>query len=139
MIVVFLDSNVLISALIGSPQSAPVILVDWLAGNSSARLVTARCCVREVEKNVTQKLPQALPLWKQFLAASGIEIVPCPQRVVSGINGKDAAIVAAAISAKATHFVTGDKRLLAEMRAGKSRFPPAVSPRGMLEAMVVPY
>lgn len=136
MIVVFLDSNILISALIGSAHSAPVVLLDWLAGSRAATLITARCCIQEVEKNLARKLPQAQPLWRQFLAASAIGIVPCPRRAVTGINVKDASIVAAAVSAAATHFVTGDRRLLAEMRAAKSTLPRALTPREMLETLL---
>ena len=136
MIAVFLDSNILISALIGSAHSAPVVLVDWLASSPAATLITGRCCIQEVEKNLARKLPQAQPLWRQFIVASGIRIVPCPRLSVAGINAKDTAIVAAAVAAAATHFVTGDKRLLAEMRAAKSRLPQALTPREMLEALL---
>ncbi len=136
MITVFLNSNVLISALIGSAHSAPVVLVDWLASSPAAALITGRCCVQEVEKNLARKLPQALPLWQQFVSASDIHIVPCPRKSMTGINAKDAAIVAAAVSASATHLVTGDKRLLAEMRAAKSKLPPALTPREMLEVLL---
>ncbi|MBI5910091.1 MAG: PIN domain-containing protein [Betaproteobacteria bacterium] len=136
MITVFLDSNVLISALIGSAHSAPVVLVNWLAGSPAAELITGRCCIQEVEKNLARKLPQAQPLWLQFVSASGIRIVPCPRKSITGINAKDAAIVAAAVSASATHFVTGDKRLLAQMRAAKSKLPPALTPREMLEVLL---
>lgn len=136
MIAVFLDSNVLISALIGSAHSAPVVLVDWLASSPAAALITGRCCIQEVEKNLARKLPQAQPLWQQFVGASGIHIVPCPRKSITGINAKDAAIVAAAVSASATHFVTGDKRLLAQMRAAKSKLPPALTPREMLEVLL---
>lgn len=136
MIAVFLDSNVLISALIGSAHSAPVVLVDWLASSPAAALITGRCCIQEVEKNLARKLPQAQPLWQQFVGASGIHIVPCPRKSITGINAKDAAIVAAAVSASATHFVSGDKRLLAQMRAAKSKLPPALTPREMLEVLL---
>ena len=136
MITVFLDSNVLISTLIGSTRSAPVVLVDWLASSRAAPLITGRCCIQEVEKNLARKLPQAQPLWQQFVIASGIRIVPCPRRSMAGINARDTPIVAAAVSAAATHFVTGDKRLLAEMRAAKSRLPQALTPREMLEALL---
>lgn len=136
MITVFLDSNILISALIGSAHSAPVVLVDWLAGSRAATLITGRRCIQEVEKNLARKLPQAQPLWHQFVIASGIRIVPCPRKSIAGINAKDTAIVAAAISAAATHFVTGDKRLLAEMRAAKTKLPQALTPREMLEALL---
>ncbi len=136
MITVFLDSNVLISTLIGSAHSAPVVLVDWLASSHAATLITGRCCIQEVEKNLARKLPQAQPLWRQFMIASGIRIVPCPRKSIAGINAKDAAIIAAAVAAAATHFVTGDKRLLAEMRAAKSKLPQALMPREMLEALL---
>ena len=136
MITVFLDSNILISALIGSTHSAPVVLVDWLASSRAATLITGRCCIQEVEKNLARKLPHALPLWQQFVIASGIGIVPCPRRSIAGINTKDAAIVAAALAAAATHFVTGDKRLLAEIRAARSSLPQALTPREMLEALL---
>ncbi len=136
MITVFLDSNVLISALIGSPHSAPVVLVDWLASSPAAELITGRTCIQEVEKNLARKLPQAQALWRQFMIASGIRIVPCPRRSIAGINAKDTVVVGAAIAATATHFVTGDKRLLAEMRAAKSSLLQALTPREMLEALL---
>ena len=136
MIAVFLDSNVLISALIGSTNSAPVVLVDWLASSPTAALITGRCCIQEVERNLARKLPRAQPLWEQFLIASGMRIVPCPRRSVAGINAKDAAIVAAAVGATATHLVTGDKKLLAEMRAAKAKLPQALTPRDMLAALL---
>ena len=138
MIVVFLDSNVLISALIGSASSAPVVLVDWLAGSPGAELVTGRCCIQEVERNLARKLPHALPLWDQFLAATGVRVVACPRRSVGGINAKDVAIVAAAVDASSTHFVTGDKRLIPEMRVAQGKLPYALTAREMLTALLAP-
>ena len=136
MITVFLDSNILISALIGSARSAPVVLVDWLADSRAATLIAGRCCIQEVERNLVRKLPQAQPLWQQFVIASGIRIVPCPRKSIAGMNAKDTAVVAAAVSAAATHLVTGDKRLPAEMHAAKSRLPQALTPREMLETLL---
>ena len=136
MITVFLDSNVLISSLIGAANSAPVILVDWLASSRAATLVTGRCCLEEIERNLATKLPRAQPLWQQFMRASGIRVVRCPRKIIAGINAKDVPVVAASIAAAATHFVTGDKRLLAEMRAANTKLPPALTPREMLEALL---
>ena len=136
MIAVFFDSNVLISALIGSPQSAPVVLVDWLAGNSTSVLITGRCCVQEVERNLARKLPQSLPIWRQFLVESEIGIVRCPRQRIAGINAKDAPIVGAALAAGAQYLVTGDKRLIAEMQAAKPGLPTAMTPREMLETLL---
>lgn len=133
---VFLDSNVLISALIGDPDSAPVILVDWLTGGHLGPALTSRCNVEEIERNLAHKLPLAAPLWKSFLQRSGVTVVPCKKTRIRGINPKDAAIVAAAIAAKASHFVTGDKRLVAEMKKKGVKAPLPATPRDMLDAIL---
>lgn len=134
---IFLDSNVLISALIGDTDSAPVILVDWFTGGHLGPMLTSKCNVDEVERNLARKLPQAIPLWRAFLQRSGVTVLPCKKKRGRGINPKDASIVAAAVAAKATHFVTGDKRLIAEMQKAEMNLPLPVTPREMLEAILV--
>ena len=129
---IFLDSNVLISALIGSPESAPVVLVDWLAGGQAGEILTSRRNIVEVERNLRHRLPAALPLWRQFTARSGVVVVPGTASRCKGINVKDAAIVATAVRSGATHFVTGDKRLLAEIRRVDLAPLRALTPREML-------
>lgn len=133
---VFLDSNVLISALIGDADSAPVILVDWLTGGHLGPALTSKCNIEEIERNLVHKLPQAVPLWKSFLQRSGVIVVPCKKTRTRGINPKDAPIVAAAIAAKASHFVTGDKRLIVEMKTKGVRVPLPATPREMLDAIL---
>lgn len=136
MIIVFLDSNVLLSSLIGSAHSPPTVLVDWLAGRENIILTTGRCCVQEVERNLAKKLPQAQPIWQKFLSASGLRVDVCPRTPVSGINTKDMPIVAAAITGNAAYFVTGDKALIIEMHAAKIKTPQIVTPREMLEELL---
>ena len=133
---VFLDSNVLISALIGEAGSPPAVLVDWMGGGQLGVLLTGECNLREVERNLSLKLPSAAPLWGRFLERSGIEVVACPKTPVRGINAKDAPMVGAALKAKCDYFVTGDKRLLAEI--GKSRGSALIplAPREMLETLL---
>jgi predicted nucleic acid-binding protein len=133
---VFLDSNVLISSLIGSPESAPVVLVDWLASGQTGELLTSRHNVDEVERNLRRRLPAALPLWRQFMARSGIVVLQGTAARHKGINAKDAAIVATALRGEATHFVTGDKRLLTEMRQADLGTLAAVTPREMLDLLL---
>lgn len=133
---VFLDSNVLISALIGDADSAPVILVDWLTGGHLGPALTSKCNVAEVERNLVRKLPQATPLWRAFLRRGGAAVVACKKERARGINPKDAPIVAAAVAAKATHFVTGDKRLIEEMKKAKMKAPLPLTPREMLDAIL---
>jgi hypothetical protein len=65
-----------------------------------------------------------------------VRIDTCPRTPVAGINAKDMPVVAAAIAMHAAYFVTGDKRLLAEMRAAKINAPQPVTPREMLEALL---
>lgn len=50
MIVVFLDTNVLVSALMGARDSPPQVLVDSLSRNPVVRLTKGRGCVQEVSK-----------------------------------------------------------------------------------------
>jgi hypothetical protein len=38
-----------------------VVRVDWLASSPAATLITGRCYIQEVEKNLARKLPQAQP------------------------------------------------------------------------------
>lgn len=133
---VFMDSNVLISALIGGSDAPSVILVDWLAGGQPGQLMTSSMNVAEVERNLSRKLSGALPIWQAFLARSGIKVVPNTRGRTRGINAKDASIVAAAVRAGATHFVTGDKRLLAEMERSALGSPLQVTPRQMLDVLL---
>ena len=136
MIVIFLDSNVLLSSLIGATHSPPTVLVDWLTGRKDITFATGRCCVQEIERNLAKKLPQAQAIWQKFLSASELRVDACPRTPVRGINAKDMPIVAAAIAAKAVYFVTGDKRLIAEMRTVKIKLPQPVTPREMLEELL---
>ncbi len=133
---VFLDSNVLISALIGDPGSPPVALVDWMAGGQLGVMLTGDCNLREIDRNLSLKLPGAAPLWRRFLESGGIQVVACPKGPHSGINAKDAPMVGAALKAKCDFFVTGDKRLLSEIArsCGPALVPHA--PREMLEVLL---
>lgn len=133
---VFLDSNVLISALIGAPDSPPVVLIDWFAGGQMGVLLSGKCNLSEVERNLTRKLPAAITLWKSFLGRAAVVVVPCPKHKMSGINLKDMPIVAAAQGAQATHFVTGDRKLIQELRKSPAGAIHVVSPREMLEWIV---
>jgi predicted nucleic acid-binding protein len=113
-----------------------VILVDWLAAGQPGPMITSAVNVAEVERNLNRKLPAALPAWQAFLLRSGIEVVPGTRSRTRGINAKDAPIVAAAVRAGATHFVTGDKRLLAEMEGSAIGSPLPVTPRQMLDVLL---
>ncbi len=111
------------------------MLIDWMAGGKLGLMLTGACNVQEVERNLLRLLPKAMPIWKQFVRESGTVVVECHKKKALAINAKDQLVVGAALAAKVSHFVTGDKRLLAEIkRAGNPGFS-ALSPRDMLEAL----
>lgn len=123
-------------ALIGAPDAAPVLLVDWLAGGQPGQLLTGRSNLAKVERNLRQRLPAAPPLWRDFVVRSGIRVVLGKAARCAGINTKDAEMVATALRCSATHFVTGDKRLLAEMKRAELPTAVAVTPREMLDLLL---
>ena len=112
-----------------------------------ARLFLAFAARVGPSRRVKQRAPPFRAVPPTFPGASALAGVPisrrasqraavCPRRSIAGINAKDLAIVAASVDAAATHFVTGDKRLLVEMRAAKSGLPQGLTPREMLAALL---
>jgi len=112
---VFLDSNVLISGLI-SDRGAPRLLLDIL----SLRLpvltaVTGAYNIAEVERNLSVRLPDALPVFRAVLSLMSVEMIPLPgkadlRRWAGSTADKDAPVLASAFMGKADVLVTGDKR-----------------------------
>jgi len=79
------------------------------------RLVVCRQVLDESERNLRKKLPAALPIFAELMAAIGPEVVPDPDpeqvtRWQSVIEAKDAAILAAAVAAKPDRFLTLDEK-----------------------------
>jgi hypothetical protein len=74
VIAVFLDSNVLVSSLIGSAESPPVQLVDWLAGSSNRALMTGRCCIQEKDpcRQILLEHPECRRMLKHRRPAVGV-------------------------------------------------------------------
>ena len=65
---VFLDSNIILSGLF-SDRGAPRVILDIL----SLKLpfltgATGRYNIIEIERNIKKKLPQAFPVYKQYLS-----------------------------------------------------------------------
>ncbi len=101
---VFLDSNVIFSALY-SPSGAPsVILGHFVKG--SVRVVVSQQVLEEVIRVIKEKLPEALPALRKLLTDSRPEIVANPHPEEPGqwsgrLSAGDAAILLAAIAAPA--------------------------------------
>jgi predicted nucleic acid-binding protein len=115
---VFLDSSVLIAAMISSTGRARELLVRGIRGEF--RIVSSDLVLSETRRNILQKAPASMPafdLLRQVLDADLIEpstalVEECMQR----IHPKDAPIVAAATSAYAAWLATYDRKHLLPQR-----------------------
>lgn len=112
---VFLDSNVIFSGLYSS-QAAPGLILERFA-KGSIRVVVSQQVLQEVIRTIKEKLPDALPALRRFLVNTPIEVVADPKppdikRWAKHLHPGDAAILAAAITARPDYFVTGDRHFI---------------------------
>ncbi len=109
---VFLDANVLFTAAY-SPAGLSALLVE-LGVASRVTLLTSPLAIIEARRNLEVKRPEALSDLERNLAAIRIVGAPAPADVErltpADLSARDRPILAAAIVAGATHFVTGDRR-----------------------------
>lgn len=111
MLRVFVDSSVLIAGA-GSPSGASRAVLTMAEIGLFQMLVSPQV-LDECERNIRQKLPRALNVFAQLLAAIDPEIVPEPpvetlaqwERIIAA---KDAPILGAAIMAQADCLLTLD-------------------------------
>jgi predicted nucleic acid-binding protein len=109
---VFLDANVLFSAA-WSPGGLSALIVE-LGRVGRIELVTSRLAVIEAQRNLEAKRPMALGQLE--VALRSILVVNEPGEAAverlapRSLSPKDRPLLAAAIAAHATHFVTGDRR-----------------------------
>lgn len=107
---VFLDANILFAAAY-SPDGLSVLLVE-LGAAGRVTLLTSPLAIVEAERNLEAKRPAALPTLRRHLTAVRVVREPAPADVERltppELSTKDRPLLAAAIAAHATHFVTGD-------------------------------
>ncbi len=108
---VFADATVLVAGAGSRTGASRAVLT--MAEIGLYRLVVSRQVLDETERNLRKKLPAALPVFAELMAAIGPEIVPDPssEEVVhweSVIDPKDAPILAAAVTAAPDRFLTLD-------------------------------
>lgn len=108
---VFLDSNVLFSALY-SPGGAPDAILTMF-GEGRIRVVVSRQVLEEAVRAVQEKLPKALHTLSRLLMNIHLEVVEDPSlseftRWAAVIHRGDAPILAAAVAAQVDYLVTGD-------------------------------
>jgi predicted nucleic acid-binding protein len=115
---VFVDSSVLIAAAISAKGSARDLLLLALSGRVT--VVVSGLVFEETERNLTEKFPAALPAFHLFRNAwEGATVDPDPNLVIQVheiVAVKDAAIVAAAVTAAAEYLATYDRKHLLRRR-----------------------
>ncbi len=134
---VFLDANVLFTAAY-SPNGLSSLLIE-IGTSGRFALLTSQLAVIEARRNLEVKRPNALPRLDRHLRA--VETVTEPgsrdvdRLTPDGLAPKDRPILAAAIAARATHLITGDRRDFGPWIGGRGELPLLVmTPRQFLEA-----
>jgi predicted nucleic acid-binding protein len=110
---VFLDSSVLIAGL-ASPKGASNVILT-LAEAELITLVVSEQVLVEVERNLQEKLPRALPEYRRFLATCPLEkeALPSGAEVAVArqiIHPDDAPILAAAMALGVDYLVTFNRK-----------------------------
>ena len=139
---VFLGSNVILSGLL-SDKGSPRIILDML----SLKLpflagITGRYNIIEIERNLTKKLPFAIPIYREYLPKLNLEIVPLPSfEEVKRLSGhtaeKDVPVLASALKGKADFLVTGDKKDFASLMKKERYLFKIAAPAEFLD-MIIP-
>jgi predicted nucleic acid-binding protein len=122
---IFLDSSVLIAGAAARTGASRAVLT--LAEVGLFQVVVAEQVLQECQRNLTKKLPAALPVFNQLIAALKPVVQPMPSQDemrpwLEVIEAKDAPILAAAMLA-------GSDRLLS---LNTKDFTPAVAERAGL-------
>jgi predicted nucleic acid-binding protein len=110
---VFLDSSALIAGLASPTGASNAILT--LAEAEIITLVVSEEVLVEVERNLQEKLPRALPEYRRFLATCPLEkgAVPSGAEVAAArqiIHPDDAPILAAAMALGIDYLVTFNRK-----------------------------
>jgi uncharacterized protein len=137
-LLVFLDSNVLFSALYSTKGSTVSILNLFIAGKFKA--VISQQVLEEVARNMKAKLPQTLPAFQDFLLDNPPIIVKNPSLEEVNewsevINFEDAGILASAVAVQPDYFVTGDKHFFESTKIAERSGLRIVTPSQLLQVL----
>ena len=131
---VFLDTNVLVSALYSADGPPGAIL--RLHVDERITIVVSQLVVDELIRAIHRKLPDVLPPLRELLLNTPPEVVPDPtageiQTFAHGVNRSDAPLLAAAVIAGVDYLVSGDAAFLREARRLETSVA-LVTPRELL-------
>lgn len=136
---VFLDSNVIISGLF-SDKGAPRVILDLLClGLPVLTCATGEYNRIEIERNLTKKMQDILPIYRKYLPLLNPEVIPLPSpgeinKLSGTTSDKDIPVLASAIRAGADFLVTGDKKDFIKLK-GKNPFK-ILSPAEFLDVIM---
>lgn len=112
---VFIDSNILISAIVFDKNELEVILRGIKAGDE---IFISEHIIEEATRVILKKFPDYFELYENFLDTAEIKIIPKSEysdsiKDIDDIRDKyDAHVVACAKKLKCDYIVSGDKDLL---------------------------
>lgn len=132
---IFFDANVVIAGSMSRTGASRALMMLTAAG--VIRMVLSRQVLDEVERNLRNKLPQALPIMAEMLSHIAPEVVEDPPLEASArwhehIEAKDAPILEAALSAQVDYLITLNNRDFTPQVAALSGLP-IVSPAEFIE------
>ncbi len=136
---VFLDSNVIISGLF-SDKGAPRVILDLVClGLPMLVCATGEYNLIEIERNLKKKMPDALPVYRNYLPLLNLEVIPLPspeeiKKLFGLTSDKDIPVLASAIRGGADFLVTGDKKDFIKLK-GKHSFR-ILSPAEFLDVIL---
>jgi hypothetical protein len=104
-VAIFLDANILFSGAHESSQLRRFL--NWLMERE--RLVTSAYAVTEAERNILAKRQDWHGTFQSLVSYVG-QVPEAPLLFEAGLPDKDKPILGAAISARCSHLLTGDKK-----------------------------
>ncbi len=112
---VFLDSNVILSGLLSS-KGSPKILLDLLSIEVPLlKGMTGQYNLDEIERNLRQRFPDMLAIYREFLPKLYLEIMGVPSYseiapLLGRMSPKDLPVLVAARNGNSDYLITGDKK-----------------------------
>ena len=108
----FLDANVIFTAAHNPDGNAKALFT--LAAGQQLELISSRYAVEEAARNIAIKYPECVAQFNSLIATLLLVAEPSQAAIklaeASRLPDKDVPILAAAISARASALVTGDRR-----------------------------
>ncbi len=110
---IFLDSSVIIAACGSRSGASHAVIV--MAEIGLFKVLISEQVIEECDRNITKKLPKALPIFRQILNVTNPEILPNPSitdvaKWETLIEPKDAPILTAALLAQSDRLLSLNTR-----------------------------